>query len=412
MEALRELVRPSSSGSLLIKELSQGDHQKEHLVQLLVQVIRDLLAHAGKAKGPSPDENLKPAGNISFFIDASCLSPRGKFTLSFAQNALLIEGPRNRLQVQWEAIKSVAIIDNVPKDTKGRVLLFLYLGREGAVAYGKQTLDVIVIQTLASEQLDVPTPGGDGRLQGPATVVLCQALGSIIKQPRSLSFSSPTRECFHSSSGALAVDAVVKVNQGHLHPLPDALCFLEKPAMYISLTDVTSIELLRAGEEVGSYFDVLVHLKSGKRQEFSNLAKTEVGPMMQYIAARGLQAGSTGSPAGRAQQQDTDADCSDEDSDFDPDKSEAGEDAHPRATVSGHKRSLANGTQASHADEDEGASEDIEDEEELSGDEGEEGDSDEDEDDGSGAELVSESLGSDDEQGSPADEPVQKRRRH
>lgn len=38
------------------------------------------------------------------------------------------------------------IIDNVPKDTKGRVLLFLYLGREGAVAYGKQTLDVIVIQ--------------------------------------------------------------------------------------------------------------------------------------------------------------------------------------------------------------------------------------------------------------------------
>lgn len=48
MEALRELVRPSSSGSLLIKELSQGDHQKEHLVQLLVQVIRDLLAHAGK----------------------------------------------------------------------------------------------------------------------------------------------------------------------------------------------------------------------------------------------------------------------------------------------------------------------------------------------------------------------------
>ena len=51
-----------------------------------------------------------------------------------------------------------------------------------------------------------------------------------------------------------------------------------------------------------------------------------------------------------------------QDSDFDPDKSEAGEDAHPRATVSGHKRSLANGTQASHADEDEGASEDIEDE--------------------------------------------------
>lgn len=70
--------------------------------------------------------------------------------------------------------------------------------------------------------------------------------------------------------------------------------------------------MLCAGEEVGSYFDVLVHLKSGKRQEFSNLAKTEVGPMMQYIAARGLQAGSTGSPAGRAQQQDTDADCSDE----------------------------------------------------------------------------------------------------
>lgn len=42
----------------------------------------------------------------------SLMQCRGKFTLSFAQNALLIEGPRNRLQVQWEAIKSVAVSQN------------------------------------------------------------------------------------------------------------------------------------------------------------------------------------------------------------------------------------------------------------------------------------------------------------
>lgn len=34
-----------------------------------------------------------------------------------------------------------------------------------------------LLQMLATDQLDVASPAGSGRLQGPAPVVLCQALG-------------------------------------------------------------------------------------------------------------------------------------------------------------------------------------------------------------------------------------------
>lgn len=38
------------------------------------------------------------------------------------------------------------IIDNLPKDTKGHVLLFLHLGPDGAVQYGKQSLQALLVQ--------------------------------------------------------------------------------------------------------------------------------------------------------------------------------------------------------------------------------------------------------------------------
>ena len=40
---------------------------------------------------------------------------------------------------------------------------------------------------------------------------------------------------------------------------------------------------------MSSTFDLLVHTKSGGFHEFSNLPKSEVGAVQQYIASRGLQ---------------------------------------------------------------------------------------------------------------------------
>jgi hypothetical protein len=42
---------------------------------------------------------------------------------------------------------------------------------------GKTPLTAVVIQSAASAALEVAHPQGGGRLQGPAPVVLCQALG-------------------------------------------------------------------------------------------------------------------------------------------------------------------------------------------------------------------------------------------
>ena len=49
---------------------------------------------------------------------------------------------------------------------------------------------------------------------------------------------------------------------------------------------------MRPAGGMSSTFDLLVHRKAGPCQEFSNLAKAELGPIMGYIDACGLQIGS------------------------------------------------------------------------------------------------------------------------
>lgn len=45
---------------------------------------------------------------------------------------LVVATPKHDVAVPYAAIQAVAILDNLPKDTKGRVLLYLHLDRRAA----------------------------------------------------------------------------------------------------------------------------------------------------------------------------------------------------------------------------------------------------------------------------------------
>lgn len=49
--------------------------------------------------------------------------------------------------------------------------------------------------------------------------------------------------------------------------------------------------MCRLAGGVSTTFDLVIQLKSGQSQEFSNLPKAELGPVQQYIAAQGFNAG-------------------------------------------------------------------------------------------------------------------------
>jgi hypothetical protein len=70
------------------------------------------------------------------------------------------------------------ILDKIPKDTKGRVLLYLHLDQGAKIMNGKVALKAVIIQVLADQQLSMghPTLAGQ-RIEQSAAVALCQSLG-------------------------------------------------------------------------------------------------------------------------------------------------------------------------------------------------------------------------------------------
>ncbi len=74
--------------------------------------------------------------------------------------------------------------------------------------------------------------------------------------PRPCAYTSPTRVlCL--PAGQLAVSAVVKVSHGHLFPLPGALLFVEKPALFVPHADLLGAEWRRVQSAT---FDLVLHV--------------------------------------------------------------------------------------------------------------------------------------------------------
>lgn len=107
-------------------------------------------------------------------------------------------------------------------------------------------------------------------------------------------FISPDPDVFTSATGGnLAVAANNKVAAGYLFPLPDALCFVERPALLVRHADISCVELGRANG-VSSTFDLIITLnkqpgeKGGQMLEFGQIDRSDLGRIQSYIAARRL----------------------------------------------------------------------------------------------------------------------------
>eukprot|EP00887_Chlorella_sp_A99_P002383 scaffold10.g2383.t1 len=271
---------------------------------------------------------------------------RGKQDLALFADHLVVRTAKDDVAVPYSAIQHVAVLDEIPKDAKGRVLLYLHLSG-GGVPHRKGRLAALVVQTTAAAQaracLDIPNPKGNGgRLRDPAAVVLCQALGLVGVAPA----------CFCS---------------------PDP-----EPAMFVPIKDIKSVELARANG-TSSTFDLYVHLRDGSTVEFGMIERDEAQRVSAYIRAVRLAVGPPqdsdseegggeegGSDAGGSEGgANSDSDDPEQDEDFNPYAS-GGKDAkkgakkrkrlaageEDRTTAS---RSLGTGTSSSSGSEEEGS---------------------------------------------------------
>lgn len=77
-------------------------------------------------------------------------------------------------------VSTFQILDCIPKDTKGRVLLYLHLESDPKIMNGKQALNGVCIQLLADAQLSIKHPQEPKQqLEGIAAVIMCQVFGLV-----------------------------------------------------------------------------------------------------------------------------------------------------------------------------------------------------------------------------------------
>ncbi|GFH11499.1 secretory carrier-associated membrane protein, partial [Haematococcus lacustris] len=73
----------------------------------------------------------------------------GKFDLVVLKDGLVLSNAKNgNLRLSSSSVTSVVILDNIPKDTKGRVLLLLALDKAAGLMHGKTKLEAVVLQIL------------------------------------------------------------------------------------------------------------------------------------------------------------------------------------------------------------------------------------------------------------------------
>ncbi|KAG2501087.1 hypothetical protein HYH03_000905 [Edaphochlamys debaryana] len=259
---------------------------------------------------------------------------KGKYDISFSLQALTFSNAKTSIAIPTSAITHVAILDQIPQDTRKRCLLVIALNRSGPAAMnGKQRLQAVVIQTLESDTLDLVAPSGEA-LQGPTVAVVCQAVGMAI--PDFANFLAPSPELYTSAKGNVAVGAVVGASQGFLFPLEGALLFAERPPLLLPHVATLAYEVRRPQS---STCDLVVHMREGDAivpVEFSQVEKAELGRLISYFercrikpydpsnppklaadgAAGGGGSGTNGEDDGDGDSDDEDD--SEDDEDFDP----------------------------------------------------------------------------------------------
>eukprot|EP00873_Tetraselmis_striata_P008221 jgi/Tetstr1/428485/TSEL_018496.t1 len=324
---LRPLLGAVPSGDALLREVEAAG-APPGLVVALGGVLRELCASKGGAAPAAEVPSLDGAAAVLPSVSFS--SPRGRFDAAFFEDTLVLKGPKSSLVVPYSAMQRVVILDSLPKDKKQTVLMMFCLSSESEIIYGKQRLTTMLLKTLESKEVSVTDPAdpSGAPLAGAEAVVLCQLLGKLGVCNSEDFFASPSEAVFRTLDGVMAIKANVKVTDGFLFPLADALCFVEKPALLLPHQDILSVEFLRAAGGSAT-FDITVHCKDDSIHEFGQIDRSHLSVLEGYVQDRRIRIGApessgeegSGDDGGGEEGEDED---SSDDEDFDP---EAGDDS-------------------------------------------------------------------------------------
>ncbi|QLG73093.1 hypothetical protein HG535_0E01770 [Zygotorulaspora mrakii] len=231
--------------------------------------------------------------SIVSFQDVFFATPRGRYDIDIYRNSIRLRGKTYEYKLQHRQIQRIV---SLPKADDIHHLIVLSI--EPPLRQGQTTYPFLVMQFQKDEETEVQLNLEDDDFEknykdklkkqydAKSHIVISHVLkgltGKRVIVPGA--YKSKYEQC--------AVSCSYKANEGYLYPLDNAFFFLTKPTLYIPFSDVSSVNISRAGQTSTSSktFDLEVLLRSNRGfTTFANISKEEQQLLEQFLKSKNLR---------------------------------------------------------------------------------------------------------------------------
>lgn len=258
-------------------------------------------AKGGKTVAEAFYEELKEKADIGevsgdaivSFQDVFFTTPRGRYDIDIYKNSIRLRGKTYEYKLQHRQIQRIF---SLPKADDIHHLMVLSI--EPPLRQGQTSYPFLVIQFQKDEETEVQLNVEDEEFETLYKDKLMKqydakthiVLSHVLKGLTGRRVIVPGQ--YKSKYDQCAVSCSFKANEGYLYPLDNAFLFLTKPTLYMPFSDVSAINISRAGQTTTSArtFDLEVVLRSNRGSTtFANISKEEQQLLENFLKSKNLR---------------------------------------------------------------------------------------------------------------------------
>ena len=231
--------------------------------------------------------------SIVSFQDVFFATPRGRYDIDIYKNSIRLRGKTYEYKLQHRQIQRIV---SLPKADDIHHLIVLSI--EPPLRQGQTTYPFLVMQFQKDEETEVQLNLEDEDFDANYKEKLMKqydakthiVISHVLKGLTGKRVIVPG--AYKSKYDQCAVSCSYKANEGYLYPLDNAFFFLTKPTLYIPFSDVSSVNISRAGQTSTSSktFDLEILLRSNRGSTtFANISKEEQQLLEQFLKSKNLR---------------------------------------------------------------------------------------------------------------------------
>ncbi|CAB4257020.1 similar to Saccharomyces cerevisiae YML069W POB3 Subunit of the heterodimeric FACT complex (Spt16p-Pob3p) [Maudiozyma barnettii] len=281
-----DMLKKEDNGEDVKKEENEGDIANVAEEKSLAETFYEELKQKADISETAGDV-------IVSFPEVFLATPRGRYDIDMYNDFIRLRGKTYEYKLQYNQIQRIV---SLPRADDIHHLIVLAV--DPPLRQGQTTYPFLVLQFQKDEETEVQLNLDDKdydenykdklkrQYDAKTHIVLSHVLKGLTDRRVIVpgGYKSKYEQC--------AVSCSYKANEGYLYPLDNAFFFLTKPTLYIPFSDVSSVNISRAGQTSTSSrtFDLEINLRLNKGSTtFGNISKEEQQLLENFLKSKNLK---------------------------------------------------------------------------------------------------------------------------